>query len=67
MPDAKPDDDTIQRTTAVTMTNNEIAREFAPYIGVSWNRVYGNTADMARDEGGDKEEARLVAGVRMWF
>jgi len=45
----------------------EIVRQFAPYIGVSWNRVYGNTADMARDEGGDKEEARLVAGVRMWF
>ncbi len=45
----------------------EIVRQFAPYIGVSWNRVYGNTADMVRDEGGDKEEARLVAGVRMWF
>jgi len=45
----------------------EIVRQFAPYIGVSWNRVYGNTADMVRDEGGDKEEARLVAGIRMWF
>lgn len=45
----------------------EIRREFAPYIGVTWNRSYGNTADMLRDEGEDVEEARFVAGIRMWF
>ncbi|WP_137820172.1 copper resistance protein B [Pseudomonas sp. 2FG] len=45
----------------------EIRREFAPYIGVTWNRAYGNTADMARDEGEDDNEARFVAGIRMWF
>ncbi|UVM60229.1 copper resistance protein B [Pseudomonas sp. B21-010] len=45
----------------------EILREFAPYIGVTWNRVYGNTADYAREEGEDRSEARLVLGVRMWF
>ncbi|MNE86082.1 Copper resistance protein B precursor [compost metagenome] len=45
----------------------EIRREFAPYIGVTWNRVYGNTADYALEEGEDRSEARLVLGVRMWF
>ncbi|WPC06441.1 copper resistance protein B [Pseudomonas benzenivorans] len=45
----------------------EIRREFAPYIGVTWNRAYGNTADMVREEGGDVSEARLVAGIRLWF
>jgi copper resistance protein B len=45
----------------------EIRREFAPYIGVTWNRAYGNTADLLRDEGGDVSEARFVAGIRMWF
>ncbi|VVP88107.1 Copper resistance protein B [Pseudomonas fluorescens] len=45
----------------------EIRREFAPYIGVTWNRTYGNTADFARDEGEDRSETRLVLGVRMWF
>lgn len=45
----------------------EICREFAPYIGITWNRAYGNTADLARDEGEDDNEARLVAGIRMWF
>ena len=45
----------------------EIRREFAPYIGVTWNRLYGKTADYAADEGGDRSEARLVVGVRVWF
>ncbi|WP_435037450.1 copper resistance protein B [Pseudomonas neuropathica] len=45
----------------------EIRREFAPYIGVTWNRTYGNTADYAREEGEKRSEARLVLGVRMWF
>lgn len=45
----------------------EIVRQFAPYIGVSWNRTYGDTSDYVRDEGGDVDEARFVAGVRVWF
>jgi len=45
----------------------EIVREFAPYIGVTWSRAYGDTADMARDEGEDVDEARFVAGIRIWF
>lgn len=45
----------------------EIRREFAPYLGVSWHRAYGNTADLHRAHGEDLGEARLVAGVRFWF
>ncbi|MND82434.1 Copper resistance protein B precursor [compost metagenome] len=45
----------------------EIVRQFAPYIGVTWNRAYGNSADLARDEGEDSRDTRFVAGVRMWF
>jgi copper resistance protein B len=45
----------------------EIVRQFAPYIGVSWGKVYGNTADYVQEEGGDSSEARFVAGVRIWF
>ena len=45
----------------------EIVREFAPYIGVTWNRSYGKTADLVSDEGGKTNEARFVAGIRMWF
>lgn len=45
----------------------EIYREFAPYVGVTWNHLYGKTADYASDEGEDSSETRLVLGVRMWF
>ncbi|KJH77602.1 copper resistance protein B [Pseudomonas sp. ES3-33] len=45
----------------------EIRPEFAPYIGVTWNRSYGKTADYAREEDEDQSEARFVLGVRMWF
>ncbi|MCL7744386.1 copper resistance protein B [Guyparkeria hydrothermalis] len=45
----------------------EIKREFAPYIGVSWNRKLGDTADMAEAEGEDTSDFRVLAGVRMWF
>jgi copper resistance protein B len=45
----------------------EIRREFAPYAGVNWTRLYGNTADYARAEGADTDDLQLVAGVRFWF
>ncbi len=45
----------------------EIRPEFAPYVGVTWNRAYGKTADYASEEGEDNNEARLVLGVRVWF
>lgn len=57
----------LANTEAGLRLRYEIRREFAPYIGVTWNRTYGNTADYARDEGEDRSEARLVLGVRLWF
>lgn len=45
----------------------EITREFAPYVGVSWERKLGETAQMARREGEDVDVFALVAGVRFWF
>ncbi|MDE3739994.1 copper resistance protein B [Pseudomonas resinovorans] len=45
----------------------EIVPQFAPYVGVTWNRNYGNTADFAREEGENNDEARFVAGIRLWF
>ena len=45
----------------------EISRQFAPYVGVSWHRAYGTTADLRRADSEDIHEARLVAGIRFWF
>lgn len=45
----------------------EFRREFAPYIGVSWTRSVGDTADYVRARGEDPSTASFVAGVRFWF
>ncbi len=45
----------------------EIKREFAPYIGVSWERAVGDTADFARADGEDPSSVSFVAGLRLWF
>lgn len=45
----------------------EIAREFAPYIGINWERKLGGTADMARRAGGEVSTLSLVGGLRIWF
>lgn len=45
----------------------EIKREFAPYVGVSWDKKYGGTADFARAAGESSGAARLTMGLRTWF
>ncbi len=45
----------------------EIRREFAPYVGVSWDRKVGGTARFARSAGEDVTNKSIVAGVRVWF
>ncbi len=45
----------------------EIRREFAPYVGVNWARMFGSTADFAKIAGRDTSEAQLVIGLRTWF
>jgi copper resistance protein B len=45
----------------------EIAKEFAPYVGVSWDRKIGDTADFARTAGEEASSTNLVLGVRAWF
>lgn len=45
----------------------EIRRQFAPYVGVTWLRRFGETADLARAAGEDATERAVVAGLRIWF
>lgn len=45
----------------------EIRREFAPYIGVSFDRKLGDTADFARALGEDDQATSIVFGIRTWF
>lgn len=45
----------------------EIAREFAPYIGIEQEWKVGRSADYARLAGDDSSVTNYVVGVRFWF
>lgn len=45
----------------------EFAREFAPYVGVNWERKLGGTARLARSEGDTASRTSFVMGLRFWF
>jgi copper resistance protein B len=45
----------------------EIRRQFAPYIGVTYQSKFGQTADFARDAGESVSAVRFVVGVRVWY
>jgi copper resistance protein B len=44
----------------------EFKREFAPYVGVVWDRKFFGTADYAEAAGDSKGSAKFVFGVRFW-
>ena len=45
----------------------EFSRQFAPYIGVGWRRLFSDTADLAETSREDSDRFSLLLGVRMWF
>ncbi len=45
----------------------EIRREFAPYIGVNWTKLFGTTADFASAAGQGSSDLQLTIGLRAWF
>lgn len=45
----------------------EVRREFAPYIGVSYERKFGGTADFVRAHGEKTGSTTVVVGLRAWF
>jgi copper resistance protein B len=45
----------------------EVRREFAPYLGVVWQRPTFGTAEIARSAGIPTGETTFVLGARIWF
>jgi copper resistance protein B len=45
----------------------EIKREFAPYIGVQYERSFGETADFVRAADGEVDSWSALLGLRSWF
>jgi copper resistance protein B len=45
----------------------EIAREFAPYVGVSFEQFTGNTAGFVATSGAPTSLVRALVGLKFWF
>ena len=45
----------------------EFSRQFAPYLGVNWSRKFGETADLAREEGESVDDFSVLGGMRLLF
>ncbi|HIG21028.1 MAG TPA: copper resistance protein B [Henriciella marina] len=45
----------------------EIKREFAPYIGVEYQRSFGDTADYIEAAGGEADATAFLIGIRAWY
>lgn len=57
----------LSNTSFGLRTRFEIRREFAPYVGVVWERGYGRSAELARLAGDAAGETLVVAGLRLWW
>ena len=45
----------------------EFRREFAPYIGVTYAKTYGKTADFARIAGDNDTNTQITLGIKIWL
>jgi Uncharacterized protein involved in copper resistance len=45
----------------------EFRRQFAPYIGITYEKKYGQSATLARRAGERSEDLRAVVGIRLWY
>lgn len=45
----------------------EISRKFAPYVGVAYEKKFGQTGRLAAAEGEKTDALRFTVGVRTWF
>lgn len=59
--------DGLSELTTGLRLRYEVRREFAPYVGVEWQGLLGDTGDLARSAGEERRDTRIVAGLRFWF
>lgn len=57
----------VSRIEAGLRLRYEVAREFAPYVGIGWERAVGRTASLVRRRGDGAGGAALLLGLRAWF
>lgn len=57
----------VERIELGARLRYELSPQFAPYLGIHWERKLGATADHARADGERASAVSAVAGVRVWF
>ena len=57
----------VSTETGLRLSYDLIDRSFSPYLGVVHERKYGDTADLARAEGGGTDDWFAVIGARVSF
>jgi copper resistance protein B len=53
----------LSKTELALRLRYEIKREFAPYVGVSWERYFGQTKEMV----GERDLINFLVGLKTWF
>ncbi|MFD2205925.1 copper resistance protein B [Kiloniella antarctica] len=53
--------------TGLRLSYDLVGRSIAPYVGVNYERSFGQTKDYAREDGEAADDVALVAGVRLLF
>lgn len=43
----------------------QVRREFSPYVGLSWEKSFGNTADFQQGE--DTSAVQVMVGINFWY
>jgi len=57
----------IEKLELGTRLHYHLHRQFAPYVGVHWERKLGRTANFARADGEKVSAVSFVFGIRTWF
>jgi len=53
----------LSKTELTLKLRYEIKREFAPYVGISWERHFGQTKEMV----GERDLINFLVGLKTWF
>jgi copper resistance protein B len=53
----------LSKTELALKLRYEIKREFAPHVGVSWERHFGQTKEMV----GERDLINFLVGLKTWF
>ena len=61
------DDGLVSAEVGARLSYDLIDRAVSPYLGVHYERKFGGTADLARDEGEAVDALYVVAGLKMIF